>query len=266
MNGFDLIIQPDEDDPEAAEVLVDATIGSRNYRFLLDTGAAMTCISYDDYTSTFESVGARDTTAAFSKSSQELVVVPSITLGSLSRRNFMVARRPPHIQTGSNLIGMNLLKDHSLSFYFDKNRVEVDSKPGNETGNSSQELILGNKSHPNVNINFGELETRAVWDTGAGITVVDTRFINSHPAFFQEAGTSTGTDSTGAMSSTPMFVMQGATIGGRRFAPTKVAAIDLAPIITSTDIRMDLILGYNLIKEANWLFDFPRKKWSFLGS
>jgi len=144
---------------------------------------------------------------------------------------------------------MNLLKDHSLSFYFDKNRVEVDSKPGNETGNSSQELILGNKSHPNVNINFGELETRAVWDTGAGITVVDTRFINSHPAFFQEAGTSTGTDSTGAMSSTPMFVMQGATIGGRRFAPTKVAAIDLAPIITSTDIRMDLILGYNLIKK-----------------
>jgi hypothetical protein len=37
-----LIIEPDLDDPDCAEVLVDGTVAGRPYRFLLDTGAART--------------------------------------------------------------------------------------------------------------------------------------------------------------------------------------------------------------------------------
>jgi hypothetical protein len=25
---------------------------------------------------------------------------------------------------------------------------------------------------------------------------------------------------------------------------------------------MDLILGYNTLRQANWLFDFPRRRWA----
>lgn len=50
MNEFKLIIVPDEEDAEAAEVLVDGTIGGNYYRFLLDTGAARSSVRFDDYT------------------------------------------------------------------------------------------------------------------------------------------------------------------------------------------------------------------------
>jgi hypothetical protein len=60
MSGFDLIIKPDEEDVEAAEVLVDGTIGGYEYRFLLDTGAARTSVTFDDYTSTFGCIEKSD--------------------------------------------------------------------------------------------------------------------------------------------------------------------------------------------------------------
>ncbi len=56
MAGFALIIEPDPEDVEAAQVFVDGTIDGRPYRFLLDTGAARTCVQFDAYTSTLEPV------------------------------------------------------------------------------------------------------------------------------------------------------------------------------------------------------------------
>lgn len=40
MQDIPLIIAPDPDEPEAAEVLIDGTVDGRPRRFLLDTGAA----------------------------------------------------------------------------------------------------------------------------------------------------------------------------------------------------------------------------------
>src|SRR5438093_11227110 len=65
MSGFDLIIKPDEEDAEAAEVLVDGTIGGYKYRFLLDTGAARTRVIFDDYTSTFDCIEKSDSSGVF---------------------------------------------------------------------------------------------------------------------------------------------------------------------------------------------------------
>jgi hypothetical protein len=42
MTQLPLIIVPDRDDPDCAEVLVVGTIGGRPCRFILDTGAALT--------------------------------------------------------------------------------------------------------------------------------------------------------------------------------------------------------------------------------
>ena len=59
MNGFDLIIKPDEEDADAAEVLVDGTVGGNHYHFLLDTGAARSSVAFDDYTSTLSRIISR---------------------------------------------------------------------------------------------------------------------------------------------------------------------------------------------------------------
>ncbi len=50
-----LTIEPDRDDPDCAETLVDGTIGGRPSRFILDTGAALTQIVADEVTAALAS-------------------------------------------------------------------------------------------------------------------------------------------------------------------------------------------------------------------
>ena len=76
MNGLDLIIQPDAEDADAAEVFVDGAIGGRPYRFLLDTGAARSYVRYDEYTATFASVATDTSSGVFAGGSRDLVSAP----------------------------------------------------------------------------------------------------------------------------------------------------------------------------------------------
>jgi hypothetical protein len=260
MSGFDLIIKPDEEDVEAAEVLVDGTIGGYNYRFLLDTGAAKTTVIFDEYTSAFDRIEKISSSGVFAGSDQDLIRVPLIELGPISKSGFTLVRMEASDSVRNNLIGMDLLKEYCCHFLFDENRVDVEEEL--EFGSQFQELTLGSKFHPYVDVQFGMLKTKAVWDTGAGITVTDMNFVKRHPALFQRIGQSHGTDSTGTSLETPMFMMASTIIGNQEFPPHKVAGVDLSHVNSVTEIPIDLILGYNTLCQANWLFDFPRKRWA----
>lgn len=264
MSGFNLIIKPDEDDTEAAEVYVNGTIGDKSYRFILDTGSARTSVQFDGYTSTFESIQKNNSSGAFAKSNDDLITVPYIELGPILKTNFTLARLPENSLDRRNLIGMDLLKDFCCHFFFDENKVLVDSSVDGKIYDTLQDLFLGKKFHPYIDIQFGKLKATSVWDTGAGITIVDMDFINKHPSYFQKIGQSVGTDSTGAKMETPMFTMRAIMIANNEFPPHKVAGVDLSQINSTTEAPMDLILGYSTLSKANWLFDFPQKKWVVL--
>lgn len=262
MSEFNLIIQPDEEDVDAAEVFVDVTIGTNTYRFLLDTGAARTSVVLDDYTGTFESLGTSHSPGVFAKSSDDLITLPSFRLGPISKQNLTVFRAMgdnPHLR---NLVGMDVLKDFCFHFHFDENRVLVDPRDVAETVGSFQELTVDARFHPYVDVQLEAVKASAVWDTGASITVVDTNFVNKHPTLFEEVGKSQGIDSSGSTMETPMFNMAASIIGNHSFPPHKVAGVDLSQVNATLEIPMDLILGYSTLSKANWLFDFPGKRWA----
>lgn len=262
MSKIDLIIKQDEDDVEAAEVLVLGIIGNHEYHFLLDTGAAITSVEFDEYTSTFACVDKKRSSGLFAECVDDLIMVPSIKIGSISKRNFTLARIAQGNPEIRNLVGMDLLKDHCCHFLFDEHSIIVDPNEESTTGWMFQDLFLDKAFHPYVDVQFGELQAKAVWDTGAGITIVDVNFIQKHSTFFQEVGYSNGTDSTGAKVKTPMFIMGATTIGNYEFPPHKVAGVNLSQVNSALEVPMDLILGYSTLSQANWWFDFPRKVWA----
>jgi hypothetical protein len=262
MNKIDLIIEQDEEDIEAAEVLVDVKIGTRPYRFLLDTGAARTCVVYDSYTSTFESLRKSDSSGVFAKSSDDLITIPSLDLGPISKKNLTVSRVTGNSPGMRNLVGMDVLKDFRCHFLFQESRVLIDPIGVAESVGNFHELMYDHKFHPYVDVSLGSASAKAVWDTGAGITVVDASFIEKHPAYFEEVGRSHGTDATGYSVETPMFIMAASTIGNSLFPPHKVAAVDLSQVNSTVEIPMDMILGYSTLSRADWLFDFPGKRWA----
>jgi hypothetical protein len=259
MSGFVLIIQPDAEEPEAAEVLVDGSVGGRPYRFLLDTGAAKSAILSDDYTATFAAVERHTSSGVFASGSADVILAPDIELGPIARRDFPMTRLADNTPHRRNLIGMDLLKDFRCHFLFDANRVEID---GDTFDASYHDLALDSRFHPYVPLRFGAVAASAVWDTGAGITVADMGFIARHSSLFQAAGQSEGTDSTGTSVATLMFTMTGAVIGDLALPPLRVAGVDLAGVNATIETPMDVIIGYNLMRAANWLMDFPRRRWA----
>jgi hypothetical protein len=104
---------------------------------------------------------------------------------------------------------------------------------------------------------------RAVWDSGAGATVVNRAFLLAHPELFEETGTTSGTDTTGAEMETPLLRMAGPVIGGRQFGSHLVVAVDISGTNSTLRYPMDLIVGYPTIRQAEWLFDFPARRWGY---
>lgn len=129
MHTINLIIKPDEDDPEAAEVLVDGAVAGRPTRFLLDTGAARTSLRFDDYTAGFPSTEQNHSSGVFARHSDDLITVPRVEVGPLSWENVALVRMAQERHNVRNLIGMDLLKAFACHFRFDQNRVILAGPP-----------------------------------------------------------------------------------------------------------------------------------------
>ena len=261
--GFKFTTKTDDYDLEAAEVLVECKVACKNYIFLLDTGAARTSVQYDDFTSKFTSLKKESSSSVFTSSSEDLIMVSHVELGPIFKKDLFVVRLSPKQRGARNLIGMDILKDYSLKFLFDENKVLVDPTESDESI-ILHDLFLDKRNHPYIDIKIKQLTFKAVWDTGAEITVVDINFINQFPTFFQEMDKSMGTDASGTKMETPMFTMTSIQIGDHMFPSLKVAGVDLSILNSTIDVPMNLILGYNLFNKANWIFDFPRRKWAIL--
>ena len=136
MNVIKLHIINDEDDHECAGVFIDARIELNDYRFLLDTGAAISSIQDNEYTSQYPVMNSHETGGAFSRKTRDSINIPCLKFGSLIRNNVEFDRVVGDVER-TNLIGMNILKDLELHFDFKNNTLTV-------IEDSSKFIISGN--------------------------------------------------------------------------------------------------------------------------
>lgn len=262
MHSFDLDIRYEDASKETAEVFVTGKIQGEDRQFLLDTGCSKSSLCFDEFSARFERAGAELSSGVFGRTGYDLISVGSVELGPIVK-NDVVIRRAQAGQLDRNLFGMDLLKGYRLIFYFERGRVEVDPHPFDENS-AMQELMVSGGFIPYVNLTCGDTATRAVWDTGASITLADTSFIAKNAGLFNQIGRDVGTDSTGSQMETPIYRMDSVVIGGKEFPPAKVVGVDLSHVNASTDLSFDFILGFSTLRNADWLFDFPQRKWAIL--
>ena len=259
MEYLNFKIVPDETSPDCAEILVLVSLGAKTYDFLLDTGAAKTMVLSDEYTSSFQLSGEHETRGVLGAIYNDLVVIPNLIAGPIVRDRLEAVRIRQAGPHSRNLLAMDILKDYCCHFLFDENKIGFDE--GKHAGLFYQ-LATSTKYHPCVEVSFGVIGANAVWDSGASMTVADINFINNNPQLFKQCGESQGTDPTGTELCSSEFVMAPVEIGGIAFPETRVAGVDLSVISRDQKINAHLILGYNLIDKANWIFDFPSKKFN----
>jgi hypothetical protein len=218
---------------------------------VLDTGAGRTRLLPDEYTSSLPTTAQHDSSGVFASRRDDVVVIPSLMLGSLKVDSLEVVRGP----SPYHLLGMDALGSVALRFDFDAATLSI---LPTGTMPAPWPLQRSPRGHPFIEVQWPGVVARACWDSGAGMTLVDVAFAELHPELFELAGSSTGTDSTGTQMEAPLYTMSACTVGGVKLAPSKAV---VAPLPQSNG-RMDLVFGYPAYAQANWLFDFPANRWS----
>jgi len=255
-------IEPDPDDPGCAVPFVEGTVAGRAYRFVLDTGAARTTMVADEYTAGLDVVGADEGHAAFGAVSETVVTVTDVSVGPLVSASLDVARADGQ-GPGEHLLGMDMIGRYRCHFRFGAGVVDI--RPSQGRNARGADLTVGRRGHCYVDVTWVQAQgvsAHANWDSGAGITIVHEGFFQQHRELFRETGMTDGTDSSGRLLPTPLVQVSGAVIGQRSFARHKAAVVDLSAVNATLERPMDLILGYPTLSQADWLFDFPARKWT----
>jgi gag-polyprotein putative aspartyl protease len=260
MRQVPLLITPEPDEPGEALALVDGTVAGRPYRFILDTGAARSQLEDDEYTAALPAAAPDGSSGALGgRAADPVVTVTDLAVGPLRAATLQVtrARRDgPHVP---NLLGMDVLGACCCHFRLDAGVLELAAPPGHR---ADRDLLLGRRGHVYLDLHWPGVTARACWDTGSSATLVNRDFWRAHPDLFEEIGMTSGTDAHGAQAATPVLMMAAPVIGPRAFARHRVAAADLSAINRSAEHPMDLIIGYPTLRQADWLFDFPAKRWT----
>lgn len=260
MNQIKLKYKYDDERQDTAEVWIEGFVDNTPQRFILDTGCATTSLYLNEFSEKYISQGSRQYSGTFGSAICEFINVSKIGCGPIQKKDITIVRT----QAGGNdknLFGMDLLKDHIFHFLPKHQVVEIltELPPDNYKFNP---LFLDSGSIPFIELEFFNQTAIAVWDTGAGVTIVDRAFLKRNSEFFDLDGITTGTDSTGRTFETETFLMKSIWIGHNLFPPHRVVPIDLSHIGSKTGRGMDFILGFSTLRLANWLMDFQGRKWT----
>ena len=259
-----LSIRPDPDEPGAAEIWVNVSVAGRDYEAILDTGAATSRLPLDAHTQTFPvvdgAVEAGRGALGPGRGDGKRVVVPHLEIAGIRAEDVVVTLEHDAGDHPTALLGLDVLRGHRLELRMSRSELGIDTEGGMDR---ARPLLASSRGHPHVDVDFGDVRALAIWDTGAGATIIDRAFATAHPELMAERGTSRGVDAHGNAQQLPTVELASCAIGGRPFSPSLAAVAEIAGIQHEGDPAFAMILGYPVIAQADWVIDLAGGQWGF---
>jgi hypothetical protein len=226
-------------------------------RLLLDVGSKLSSVPNEgEFTTAYEH-STRDGRGTSGKSTTSRVIqLPQIRVGDITTNDVLVELQPegwPH----PPLLGAHVFEPYTCAFRFSQGRIDVDVD-----NNPAQGSVWGDGSTPVVDVVWDDQTTAtAIWDTGAGITIVDESWARDHPeAIAISEHQDHGTDATGQAVIGWQGTLASFTIQGARFPGNQPCGIvDLSPFNAHMSEPISMFLGLPQIRQVDWIIDFPRR-------
>ena len=274
MTAADLLLQPDPDDTEGIDVLVDGFVGDDAVRFRLDTGAGRCRVVDSESVRSLPTAGGDGGFGATGSGipGEDEIVISRLQIGDAEIRDVVATRTPPEIDAFP-LLGLSALGRWTCGFDFTARRLVLATSGGDEQVDW-RPLELHPLGQPTVPLSFDDITVTGIWDTGASLTAIDQTFADEQSSLFEPLRESVGFDANGVEMATTIARMAEITVAGRQFEPSACASVDLGPLneaidrLASADGRspdpMSVILGMPVIASADWWFDFPARRWALV--
>ena len=248
-----LRVEPDEEFEECALLCVDGTVSDTPHRFVLDSGSGTTQIADPGALISASVVGEDTAEGLFGRTPVERVVLSDLTVPGLAAGPRAVARLRTGGSGARSLLGLDVLGDHAL--LLDGPAATLHTTVAGGLG-ADLPLERGTRGHCHLPVTLpGGTVVRALWDTGADITVVDRELVTSYPELFTALRSASGTDAVGATVVTDVCRMAAYRIADVHFAGHLVAVADLPE-------PMEMALGFPTLRQAIWSMDLPSGRWA----
>jgi hypothetical protein len=226
----------------------------------LDTGSAMTLVAGREF-SGYGSTGNFQFKSASEKPRDvETILIHRTRIDDLSFANITVGRLGGTKGLESS-IGIDFIGRQPFSLQFRNTpSLQLNPTPPQQTNSG---LSVDPHRLLSVPMACNGQAIRGLWDTGTGVTAIDQAYIKMHPEEFEiTKDYMQGTDGTGHSMLVKAFEARKITIGSRTFRNVKIVAVDLSLLRKHVNREIQAVIGFNLIRKADWFFDPEKKNWS----
>lgn len=230
----------------------------------LDTGSSYTSLSWNEKTKNYAVSGQQTRSSASGiESTEDNIILQNFSIGSAKTEDFKVVRYSEEKNQDSRL-GMSFLKNFNFTFDFD-NEVLIFSKENINlpmfSDSKDQELHLDKHNLMYIELTLGNENYRALWDTGAELSVVNRDLVNrkiEHFNFVMDIPN--GVDATGNKIFFKLYKVKNFSINGVSLTGN-ILAMDFTPLEKKLGKGVQFIFGFNHIRQLNWFFDLSNKNW-----
>ena len=118
------------------------------------------------------------------------------------------------------------------------------------------------RGHISIELKNSGQSVFGIWDTGAGLTSVDEKYVEENSESFEYVQDIVGGDGSGTEIPMKLYRADDIVIGGVSFKDQYVLAFNFEPMRPYIKENVQFVIGYNLVTQVNWYFDFINGKWA----
>jgi hypothetical protein len=234
------------------------TFDGAKERCLLDTGSAMTLVTDTKFFASYTNLGAfRFKSAAGIAQQTETIQIGSIQIDDVTFSNVKIGRAK--FRGAEKTLGIDFLGRQPFAVSFQPQNVLVLNASRPKLPQTT--LAVSPQGLLSIPIGVSGVQIHALWDTGVALTTVDKGFMEEHPENFRPTKNYVnGVDGAGKSMLLQVFRARKITIADRNFENVHVVAVDLS-LLREANKDIQAVVGFNLIRKANWFFDAKNRLW-----
>jgi hypothetical protein len=248
------------------QIFVSCGFDGQGQNCLLDTGSDICLVKSDDYFGKYPAQGQRCSEGASGvKVCSDIIGIADLKVGGIDFGAEEAQRRTPQSCGGDGggaqlpgyLVGSiwHTLLGHQVAFDFAAKTLSVDPASPAPGAPQAMKLVLDN-NYMEIPVSFGGgSPVSMLYDTGAGLTVMDQGYVNSNASAFSYLADTQIQDSSCQKIPVKIYSINSLSVAGHSLSGSYAVAMDLSAVKKALGSDLQGIIGFNAITAFNWRVD-----------